>query len=227
MPLRQSYLFLYNFVSALGWTYIISRVCKLAVIGYGVENTYSVIAQPIVLWQSLQALEIVHASLGIVRSSVLTTFIQIASRLVVLLAVIYRVPEVQRSIFFTTLTVAWSLAEVARYLYYAMAITSSPSKLLTWIRYSAFLILYPLGAGSEMLIIYNAMPFIKERRIWSISLPNKLNFAFDFYSLCWFLLFLYLPGLPYMYLHMMRQRRKYLSKLTSSNQPGSYSRKRN
>ncbi|GJD08846.1 Very-long-chain (3R)-3-hydroxyacyl-CoA dehydratase 2 [Galdieria sulphuraria] len=178
MQLRQSYLFLYNFACALGWTYVISRVGKLASIGYGVENTYSVIKQPFIFWQCFQSLEILHAALGIAYHSFGNS---------------------------------WSLAEIPRYLHYALSLTGGRTTVATWLRYSVFLILYPLGAGSEMLLLYKAMPYIRDRGIWSLKLPNKLNFAFDFYKVCWVLLFLYLPGLPFMYVHMLRQRKKYLS----------------
>jgi len=168
-------------------------VGKLASIGYGVENTYSVIKQPLIFWQCIQVLEILHAALGIVKSSVITTFVQVASRIIILLAIVYRVPEVQGSIFFTTLVVAWSLAEIPRYLHYALSLTGGRTTVATWLRYSGFLILYPLGAGSEMMLLYKAMPYIRERGLWSLTLPNKLNFAFDFYKVCWVLLLLYLP----------------------------------
>jgi very-long-chain (3R)-3-hydroxyacyl-CoA dehydratase len=109
-------------------------VGKLASIGYGVENTYSVIKQPLIFWQCIQVLEILHAALGIVKSSVITTFVQVASRIIILLAIVYRVPEVQGSIFFTTLVVAWSLAEIPRYLHYALSLTGGRTTVATWLR---------------------------------------------------------------------------------------------
>lgn len=43
---------------------------------------------------------------------------------------------------------------------------------LTWLRYTAFIPLYPAGFISEALIIYKAIPDIKSAQILSIQLPN-------------------------------------------------------
>jgi very-long-chain (3R)-3-hydroxyacyl-CoA dehydratase len=63
-----------------------------------------------------------------------------------------------------------------------------------WLRYSAFLPLYPLGVASELTMAYLALPAIRERRPWSVALPNPANFGFDYYTACWIIIALYLPG---------------------------------
>ena len=81
---------------------------------------------------------------------------------------------------------------------------------LLWLRYSAFLVLYPFGVGSEMTMARLAMPVIRDRGLLSCRMPNALNFAFDYYWFCWLAVACYLPGLPQLYLYMLKQRRRVL-----------------
>ncbi len=50
-------------------------------------------------------------------------------------------------------------------------------------RYSAFIPLYPLGVlAGEMPLIWNGLPYIKQRKLHSIDMPNSLNFAFSYHT---------------------------------------------
>lgn len=81
---------------------------------------------------------------------------------------------------------------------------------IVYLRYSTFMPLYPLGAGSEWLTLYQALPIIRQTRLLTIYLPNRFNVIFDYFWFSVSVLCLYIPGLPYMYSHMMRQRGKYI-----------------
>ena len=49
-------------------------------------------------------------------------------------------------------------------------------------RYSAFIPLYPLGIlGGEMPLIWSGLPYMKERKLHSLEMPNSVNFAFSYY----------------------------------------------
>lgn len=112
---------------------------------------------------------------------------------------------------FVSMVLAWSLTEIPRYFYFAVAAVSNTVPYwVTWTRYSTFIPLYPVGASSEALTLYAALPYIRDARPFSIDMPNRFNFAFDYYTLCLVILVLYIPGLPFMYSHMRRQRRKYV-----------------
>ena len=74
------------------------------------------------------------------------------------------------------------------------ALGEMPFDKLLWARYSAFLPLYPLGVASELTMVYLALPTIHRDRPWSISMPNALNFSFDYYWLCIILSVIYIPG---------------------------------
>lgn len=50
-------------------------------------------------------------------------------------------------------------------------------------RYSAFIPLYPLGVlAGEMPLIWNGLPYIEQRKLHSIDMPNRFNFAFSYHT---------------------------------------------
>ena len=54
---------------------------------------------------------------------------------------------------------AWSFTEVIRYAFYAFSLLGSePPRALTYLRYTTFYALYPLGAGSEAFLILATVP---------------------------------------------------------------------
>lgn len=71
---------------------------------------------------------------------------------------------------------------------------AQPPYVQLWLRYSAFLPLYPLGVASELTMAYLALPIIKAKQPLSVHLPNLFNFGFDYYTVCWAIIVAYLPG---------------------------------
>lgn len=56
------------------------------------------------------------------------------------------------------MVLAWSATEVIRYLFYACGLLGYTPRPLTWLRYTTFYALYPLGAGSEAALIFSTLP---------------------------------------------------------------------
>lgn len=108
--------------------------------------------------QSLAILEVVHAALGWVRSPVPTTAIQVASRLFMVWAVSERFEQASGSAWYASMVLAWSITESVRYPFYANSLMGSESDGLLWARYTLFYVLYPLGAGSEAMLIATTLP---------------------------------------------------------------------
>ena len=102
-------------------------------------------------------------------------------------------PQVQFHWSVLPLFLAWALADVVRYAWYAAG-DRSPHW-LTWLRYTAFIPLYPAGIFvGEMPIIAAAIPWIAKRGLWSISMPNEWNVAFSYAAFCRLGLFVLLPA---------------------------------
>ena len=105
---------------------------------------------------------------------------------------------------------AWCLTEIVRYPYYAFNLVNLNVGILTWLRYTLFIILYPIGASAEMWCYIDALPFLTTSKALSIEMPNAYNFTFSPYVITKIILLGYFPGLYPMYSHMLAQRKKVL-----------------
>ncbi|KAI3647684.1 hypothetical protein MP228_007905 [Amoeboaphelidium protococcarum] len=98
--------------------------------------------------------------------------------------------------FYVMMVVAWCLTEIVRYAYYALSLLNSESYIVTWLRYTLFFVLYPIGAGSEAMLLYRSLPFVQNQ--WQ-------KYAYVV-VLC-----TYPAGFIMLYSYMIKQRRKQLS----------------
>ncbi len=186
------YLMAYNGAQCVGWAWVLQRLFSAI---FSSAPVYSAVRFPLQVFQTLAILELLHALSGLVRASVPTTAVQLASRLWVLWGIAYLVPDARTQPAFATMVAAWALTEVPRYLYFAvLAHGNKPPYFLIWLRYSTFFPLYPLGASSEWLTVFSGLPYIRETGLFNVSLPNAWNFAFDYWIFCLVVLVLYLPG---------------------------------
>ena len=178
-----------------------------------VSSLYARVHLPLQFTQSLALLEVVHSLLFLVRSPVLTTLLQVSSRLFIVWAILYPVPPSRAQLGFALCSLSWATVEVPRYAYYAWTLMA-PSTVpwaLTWLRYSLFLVLYPTGITGEVLCILSALPYLaKHPSLLSVLMPNAFNVAFSFYAACIVILALYVPGSPLMISVMWAQRKKVL-----------------
>jgi very-long-chain (3R)-3-hydroxyacyl-CoA dehydratase len=93
------------------------------------------------------------------------------------------------------MTLAWSITEVIRYPFYFFSLRGAVPEILTWLRYNAFLILYPLGVGSEMWLIYSSLGD-------AAKVDEKLPWLF------YGILASYAPGFYMLFGYMLKQRRR-------------------
>ena len=110
------------------------------------------------------------------------------------------------------MVLAWSITEIIRYSYYTSSLLNVKIGLLTWLRYTLFIILYPLGAGSELLCIYKAFPDMALFKPYDIELPNIFNFTFNLQYLVIIIVLSYLFVFPQLYFYMFAQRKKILGR---------------
>ena len=89
--------------------------------------------------------------------------------------------------------------------------------LVLWLRYSGFLVLYPAGASrcstysracanppcpvaagvaGELAVVYMALPYLRQRKLYSVEMPNAMNFAFSVTALFRLVSLAYVFGLP-------------------------------
>ncbi|XP_012495070.1 PREDICTED: very-long-chain (3R)-3-hydroxyacyl-CoA dehydratase 2 [Propithecus coquereli] len=148
---------------------------------------------------------------GIVPSSVVLTSFQVMSRVFIIWAVTHSVKEVQSEDSVLLFVIAWTITEIIRYSFYTFSLLNHLPYLIKWARYTLFIVLYPMGVSGELLTMYAALPFVRQAGLYSISLPNKYNFSFDYYAFLILIMISYIPIFPQLYFHMIHQRRKVLS----------------
>lgn len=56
------------------------------------------------------------------------------------------------------MVLAWSITETIRYPFYFFALLGIDVYAIDWLRYTLFLVLYPLGAGSEAFLSFSTLP---------------------------------------------------------------------
>ncbi|KAM9189259.1 very-long-chain (3R)-3-hydroxyacyl-CoA dehydratase 2 [Mergus octosetaceus] len=209
--LATAYLVIYNVVMTAGWLVIAVGLVRAYLAKGSYHSLYYSIEKPLKFFQTGALLEILHCAFGIVPSSVVLTAFQVMSRVFLTWAVTHSVKEVQTEDCVLLFVVAWTITEIIRYSFYTFSLLNHLPYLIKWARYTLFIVLYPMGVSGELLTIYAALPFVRQSGLYSISLPNKYNFSFDYYTFLILVMISYIPIFPQLYFHMLHQRRKVLS----------------
>lgn len=162
------YLILYNLSCCAGWAGVLALGFKTVLDGMSspldaLSSVYDNDTQlPTILYyvQTAALLEIVHAAVGLVRSPLFVTTMQVGSRIAALFAIVNS-PMSQDQFGAGLMVLSWALVEVPRYLFYVSAlITGDATKKtpypLFWLRYSLFAVLYPTGITGELTVFLAA-----------------------------------------------------------------------
>lgn len=148
---------------------------------------------------------LIYLMAGLVRSPLVTTVMQVSSRLLLVWPVLNPAvfaDSIRPSMFYSTMLLAWSITEIIRYSYFVVNLQNLRSGVpewLVWLRYNTFYVLYPLGITSECALILKAslVDVGQQEQTWRI-----MQWAF------WAVLAVYVPGSYVLFTHMMAQRRK-------------------
>ncbi|NWS72612.1 HACD2 dehydratase, partial [Crotophaga sulcirostris] len=208
-------LLILDFFLSFRWLVIAVGLVRAYLAKGSYHSLYYSIEKPLKFFQTGALLEeyllIAKYLPGIVPSSVVLTAFQVMSRVFLTWAVTHSVKEVQSEDSVLLFVVAWTITEIIRYSFYTFSLLNHLPYLIKWARYTLFIVLYPMGVTGELLTIYAALPFVRQSGLYSISLPNKYNFSFDYYTFLILVMISYIPIFPQLYFHMLHQRRKVLS----------------
>lgn len=207
------YLVLYNAVSALAWAYVLAATFTDAY-GYYTKDQLSVYGKPmplaimeallrhrpphhfLLVLQLVNALaETSHSLLRLVPSPLVTTVLQFAARLLITHGISLALPYSPGNFHpaYIGLSFAWAVTEVVRYSFYTTKLVKGTVPAwLNWLRYSLFIVLYPLGLVCEATVVYLSLVVAQGNYYWFLV----------------FALAVYVPGFLALYSYMWRQRRK-------------------
>ncbi|GAQ88976.1 Protein tyrosine phosphatase-like protein PTPLA [Klebsormidium nitens] len=208
MAVKATYLVVYNFLQALGWLYVAVLLLDNYFKTGSFDQSYSVVKDVVGFLLLGAFLEVIHAAVGLVRSGTLNTLLQWLGRLHVYYAVIGSVPELQSEPALAIMLLAWSLIEIIRYPQNALATIKASPRWLVWLRYTAFIPLYPAGVLGEVILMYKALPYIKDR---SLHGEYFKHLPFGYHEFLWGVLLVYPFLWLNLYLYLFRQRKARLA----------------
>lgn len=209
--LKKVYLFLYNLWQFVGFLYItvvtITRYVKNG--PDSMEGTYAAVGWMMRMCQLTQLLEVLHPIVGYTRGPVIPALVQVGGRGVIFFCLIEGEDRMQTKPVIFYLFLVWSSIELVRYPYYMLRVYDVENGFITWLRYTLWIPLYPLGFIMEGVVILRSIPYFEETGKFSVSLPNSINFGFYFPNILRsYILFFFFPAMYKMMNHMYHQRKQ-------------------
>jgi len=204
--LIKLYLIAYNACCIAGWVQCARYMVEASVKDVTSGQLWNESLGPVLTYvQTAAILEIFHSLFRFVRSPLVPTTIQVASRIVVLWGFTKVSTDAQTDVTSLTLMVlSWSAVEIIRYNFYFLQLLLGKENVpyaLFWLRYSAFMLLYPSGISGELLQITSARA---DAESWPKgTVLDRMSFV---------LLLSYVPLGPYMIMNMWNNRKRALKR---------------
>lgn len=198
----------------IGFLYII-LVLGIAYYRDGLSESvpfaYMYVGNAMKFCQLLQYLEVMHPLFGYTKGSILFPMLQVTGRNFILFLMIDAEERIQTKPVIFFLFVVWASIECVRYPYYIMSLLQTELYALTWLRYTMWIPLYPLGILCEGIVVLRNLPYFEETKRFSVTMPNEWNFTF---CMCTFMkMYLIIgltPGVYFIMKHMAKVRAKKL-----------------
>ena len=214
MSISSLYLILYNFLQLCGWSFFFFKGINLIINSKSFQEIYLDTHLILEYCQYGAFLEIIHSIIGLVRSSIFATSIQIIGRIIIVVILQFFESAISKG--YLLIFFAWSIVEIVRYTYYIINLLQKEfvkfniPYLLIWCRYSFFIVLYPIGVSGEMITVWNA-----KKDFSKFILYKGNNFNFTVANLIYPIRLFYIPALVYLYGYLFKQRRKVLNRLNN------------
>lgn len=206
--LDLAYLVVYNATQLFIWCIVFLR-CSIS-LRHPLDAFQSSVTW-VRLGQRLALLEPIHTVLGYSHGSLGPVLIQLAGRNFALFYAIERFTAPQER-YAGPLFWVWSAIEVIRFPFYIVSVLkeNEPPAILSWLRYTAFIPLYPIGMVLELLCYYAAIPQLGDgSRIQFVD--GRFGLYFEMSRFLQSLVVIYLILGPLQYMYMLRQRSKKLA----------------
>ncbi|XP_028399174.1 very-long-chain (3R)-3-hydroxyacyl-CoA dehydratase-like [Dendronephthya gigantea] len=168
----KGYLSIYNALQGIAFFYTtLAILFRLLINGSdAVPRIFDDVSDLVATCQIAAFIEPVNAAFKLVNTGVVAPLAQSIGRFIVLFLVINPHEQLQKSVLVVVLFLAWSLIENVRYPFYFLQTIGYCPKWLLWLRYTAWIPLYPLGILTEGVLIYQAASLFDAKNRWSLSL---------------------------------------------------------
>ena len=238
----KAYLAVYNVACMVGWAIVYYQVIAHLVGALdgnfgdleawkgALAGVFAAVKPLLTYVQMAAILEILHSReiLGFVKSDAFTASMQVISRVVVLVVCLAS-PSSANAWHGGTMVMAWCTVEVPRYAFYLVSLVKDPAEGITatpyplyWYRYSAFSVLYPVGITSELLCEWAAYSqYGAELSTFTGLAPVGAAIAPFIRPFILFAFAVYVPGAPYLFMHMVSARKSGMKKYAASGSAAS------
>ncbi|KAJ8419191.1 hypothetical protein AAFF_G00006900 [Aldrovandia affinis] len=208
--LATAWLTFYNIAMTAGWLVMAVAMLRFYIQRGTHMGLYRSISRTLKFFQTVALIEVIHCAVGMVRTSVIVTGVQVCSRIFMVWFITNSIKQIQNEESVVLFLVVWTVTEITRYSFYTFNLLNHLPYFIKWARYNMFIVMYPLGVAGELLTIYAALPYVRKSGMFSMRLPNKYNVSFDYYIFLIIVMLSYIPLFPQLYFHMLRQRKKVL-----------------
>ncbi|XP_064200018.1 very-long-chain (3R)-3-hydroxyacyl-CoA dehydratase 4 isoform X3 [Anguilla rostrata] len=151
--IQLAYLFLYNLLQFCGHTWIFANMMA-RFLSFGEDalaDTFYSVGVVVSLCQLMSVLELFHIADEIEKAGLLPRFIQVMERNFVLFVVIISQEEVQSKSIVCIQFFLWNTLDLLRYPHGLLALFSTPSFSMLWVRHTLWIPLYPLSVIAEVM----------------------------------------------------------------------------
>ncbi|CAH8486968.1 unnamed protein product [Dicrocoelium dendriticum] len=166
------YLSLFNLLQFAGFLYVFGKLTLSSLQLDGSNETaewYNEAVLRLIVAQLLAFLEPIHITLGWVPGSVLASALQVYGRSLILFFIVIPHDHLHATDTVFWLFFAWSAIELVRYPYYICSLFGFRSGLLTYLRHTLWIPLYPIGFVCEdsnnfvacLITVYLLLPDLK------------------------------------------------------------------
>ncbi|KAM9808210.1 very-long-chain (3R)-3-hydroxyacyl-CoA dehydratase [Neosynchiropus ocellatus] len=210
VSMKTGYLFMYNLVQFLGFSWIFANMTIRLVMFRqdSLYDTFHSISDVMFFCQTLAAVEVLNAAFGVVKTGAFPTLIQVLGRNFILFIILGGVEQMHNKPVVFFIFYAWSAIEIFRYPFYMLGCFNTEWKVLTWLRYTIWIPLYPLGTIAEAVAVIQSIPIFDETKLFSVPLPKSLGTSVSFSYVLYVYLVLMFLGLTINFRHLYKQRNK-------------------
>uniref|UniRef100_UPI00358FD725 very-long-chain (3R)-3-hydroxyacyl-CoA dehydratase-like isoform X2 n=1 Tax=Myxine glutinosa TaxID=7769 RepID=UPI00358FD725 len=217
----SGYLFLYSLTLFLtfSWVFINMTVRFISFGEDSMTDTFYAIGSIMGLSQGLAIFEIIHSCVGLIQTPVLVVILKMVGRCFILFVVIWNEEHVQNNDVVFAVFYLWSALELFRHPYYMLSALKLEMFFVTWLRYSAWIVLDPLSLVAEVVCIAKSTVYFGQ---YSIGFTSSPNMSIEIPILLYMYILVFIPAGFYVKCkYLMLQRRKLVNgwKVGRSLQP--------
>lgn len=158
--------------------------------------------------QLLSILELIHPLLS--EQHFLPNFIHVTERLVILFVVITSQEEVQSKCIVCALFFLWNTWDVIRYSYYMLSAVGISYPVVTWLKQTLWIPVYPLSVLTEVYTVYESLPYFESLGTYSFTTSLPVAGSVHFPHVLKVYLVLLTAGMIYMCSYLLTERKTYL-----------------